>query len=105
MPFYTSFTSFSKLRHLFRLQLCPVTPASEHHVVCLVDEPVKYPLGQHGIGEKGVPVFGRAVAGEHHGADMTALIDQFIEVLSLLQGKFFHGEVVDEQQIGLQIAS
>ena len=50
-------------------------------MVCLVDEPIKYPLGQHGIGEKGIPVLGRAVAGEHHGAYVAALIDQLIEIL------------------------
>jgi len=83
LPFYTSLTSFGNRLCLFRFYLGAVTPAGKHHMVSLVDEPVQYPLCQHRIGEKRVPVFGRAVTGQHHGAGVVTLINQLIEVFDL----------------------
>ena len=73
-------------------------------MVCLVNEAVKYTLCQDGGGEEGIPVLRRAVRGYDQRAAAATLINKFIDIFSLLLREFFHGEIVEKEHIGFEVA-
>jgi pimeloyl-ACP methyl ester carboxylesterase len=65
-----------------------------------VDEPVEDGLGDDGVGEPRIPVFGAAVGGEHEGPP-GAFGEQLVEIVGLGGGEVPHGEVIQDDQVGL----
>ena len=69
----------------------------------LVDHPIQEPLGQHRVGEEGVPVLGTAVRGHYQGAGAATLVDELLDILRLLEAELLHGEGIQQQEIGTDI--
>ena len=61
-------------------------------------------FGDDGVGEQRIPVGGGAVGGEDEAA-VGAFGDQLVEVVGLGGGEVAHGEVVEDQHVGLGPAS
>ena len=69
------------------------------------NQPIQGALGNDGVGEEGIPVFGRAVGCDYHGAVAIAPVNKLVKVLGLEDGQFFQGEIIKDKQLGFEIAS
>jgi len=58
------------------------------------NQAVEGTFGDDGVGEERIPVFGYPVGGDYEGAVAVPTVNEFINILSLGLGKFFHGEVI-----------
>jgi len=70
-----------------------------------VDEAIQNTFCQDRVREEGIPVPGHAVGCYHQGATATPLIDELVDILSLLEGKLLHSEVVHDKQIRLEVSA
>ncbi len=83
----------------------PVASARHEHVVGAVHQPVQGAFSQDGVGEQPIPVLGRAVGGHDHGAGLVAVTDELEQVLGLGGRELADAEVVQDEQVGSQVAA
>ncbi len=69
------------------------------------NQPIQSALGDDGVGEEGVPVFGRAVGCDYHGAIAIAPVNKLVKVLGLEGAQLFQGEIIKDKQLWFEIAS
>ena len=67
--------------------------------VCGVDQPIENRLGDDGVREERIPVFGPPVGGEDERSP-GSLGYEFVDVVGVLCGEFPHCEIVEDEHVG-----
>ncbi len=66
-----------------------------------VDEPVENALGDDGVGEERIPVFGSSVRGQDE-RSAGSFGDEFVDVVGVAGGEFSHREIVEHEHVGFR---
>ena len=69
--------------------------------VAVMHQPVEDGVGERGIADGGVPLVDGNLAGHDGGAALISIVDDFEQIAAVGVGHRRHGEIVEDQEIGL----